>query len=155
MSTDIKCGRPRTNGQPCNNKPMPGSVACSLHGGANLSAKIKAEQMLAQARLPACEALYDILENWQRATCLACGYPSGDTNLLKTIIRACQVILDRTGMGPRTTIEVIKQTDGDLDLDLCTEDELKLLDDRLDALKEIKTGIRARLDRIAYPPTIN
>lgn len=133
---------------------------CNLHGGANPAAKIKAEQMLAQSRLPACEALYEIIDNWQRDTCPTCLHPSGDIDKQKVIIRAAQVILDRSGLGPRATIEVAKQTDGDLDLDLMTDEEMTRLDFLLTELKTFKESVRVRLNAIAdltptALPTIN
>jgi hypothetical protein len=141
----MECGAPKTNGMPCKRQVAPGFTRCNLHGGANPAAKIKAEQMLAQARLPACEALYDIIEGWQRDRCAVCGYPSNDTDMLKTIIRAAQVILDRSGLGPRATLEVAKQTDGDLNLDLLTDEELAEMDGLLAQMKHLKDRIHARL----------
>lgn len=117
---------------------------CNLHGGANPSAKIKAEQMLAQARIPACEALFEIIESWSRDTCQTCHHPSGDTDRVRSIIRACQVILDRTGMGPHSVIELTKQTDGDIDLRLLTPEENEKLVRHLHGIKAIKETIRTR-----------
>jgi hypothetical protein len=107
--------------------------------------------MLAIARMPACEALYDIIEQSQHDPCAACGYPKHDTDEQKVIIRAAQVILDRTGMGPRSTVEQVKQTDGDLDLELLTDEEMARMDFLLGELKTFKEGVRARLNALAYP----
>lgn len=156
----MKCGDPtgaggpghRRNGLPCNRERAPGMTRCNLHGGANPAAKIKSEQMLAQARLPACEALFEIIDRWHAEDCLTCGYPkAGDIDTTKTIIRACQVILDRTGIGPRSTVETVPQKDGDLDLDLLTDDEMARLDFLLGEVKILKTNIRVRLAQIAHP----
>ena len=152
----MKCGDPnnpggvghKANGDPCQRQVFPGMTRCNLHGGANPAAKIKAEQMLAQARLPACEALYEIIDTWQRAECAICHHPSADVDMLKTIIRAAQVILDRTGVGPRSTVEVTKQSDGDLDLDLLTDVEMEQLDLLLGQLKDFKQGVRVRLGMV-------
>lgn len=142
-------GGTRKNGLPCG-RPVPvGLTRCNLHGGANPAAKIKAEQMLAQARLPACEALFTIIDQWSEDTCSTCGFPKqGDVDTTKMIIRASQVILDRTGVGPRSTIETVPQKDGDLDFDLLTEDEMARLDFLLTELKEFKTQVRARIARV-------
>lgn len=147
----MKCGRPKTNGQPCNRDVAPGFTACNLHGGANPAAKIKAEQMLAQARLPACEVLYDIIDRFQADMCPACGHPSGDVDEIKAVTRAAQVILDRTGLGPRATLEVTRQSDGDLDLDLLTDDEVARLDYHLEQIKQLKSAVHDRLNGIAHP----
>src|SRR4051812_8155917 len=106
----MDCGSIRHNGLPCKRQVPPGFTRCSLHGAANVSAKIKSEQMLAQARLPACEALFNIIDRHEADTCPSCGFPAkGDVDTVKMIIRACQVILDRTGMGPRASLELVKQ----------------------------------------------
>lgn len=130
---------------PCHRPVTPGFTRCSLHGAHNVTAKLKAEQMLAQARLPACEALFDIIDSWQRDVCPTCEFPKSDVDTSKMIIRAAQVILDRSGVGPRAVLEVVKQTDGDLDLDLLTNDEMARLDYLLGEVKTLKENIRLRL----------
>jgi hypothetical protein len=148
----VKCNSPKHgSGLPCQRDVAPGFTRCNLHGGANPAAKIKAEQMLAQARMPACEALYDIIERYQLATCPTCLLPTGDIDQQKVIIRAAQVILDRSGMGPRSTVEHTKQTDGDLDLELLTDAEMQEMDLHLTALKELKTRVRQRLGMLPTP----
>lgn len=147
----MKCGAAKTNGLPCQRGCSPGMTRCNLHGGANPAAKIKSEQMLAQARLPACEALFEIIDTWSREVCPTCEHPSADIDQMKVIIRAAQVILDRSGLGPRATVEITKQSDGDLDLDLLTDGEMAEMDRLLEAIKELKSQIRLRLDHIAHP----
>jgi hypothetical protein len=119
MVTQAKCGDSggvNNSGAPCQRRCSPGFTRCNLHGGALPSAKIKAEQALAQARIPSCEALFHIVNQFLEQPCPTCGYPTGDTDIQRTVIRAAQVILDRTGMGPHSTIELTKQSDGELDL---------------------------------------
>lgn len=139
------CGAIKSNGMPCRAQVQTGFTRCRRHGAGTPLAKVKAEQALAHARLPACEALFDIIDMWERDVCPICNYPSGDTDMLKTIIRASQVILDRAGMGPRATIEMVKQTDGDLDFDLMTDEEIAELDSLLGQLKQLKTTVHARI----------
>lgn len=153
----MKCGAPKaSSGLPCQRGVAPGFTRCNLHGGANPAAKIKAEQSLAQARLPACEALFDIIERYDHTTCVTCGYPSGDTDQQKVILRAAQIILDRTGLGPRATLELARQTDGDLDLDLLTEGEMAELDRLLTEVRDLKTKIKFRLGMVpaAVQPSV-
>lgn len=147
----MKCGAAKTNGLPCQRGCSPGMTRCNLHGGANPAAKIKSEQMLAQARLPACEALFEIIDTWSREVCAVCNHPSADIDQMKVIIRAAQVILDRSGLGPRATVEITKQTDGDLDFDLLTDGEMAEMDRLLGEIKELKARIRLRLDHIVNP----
>lgn len=117
---------------------------CNLHGGANPSAKIKAEQMMAIARLPAIEALYTIIDRFMAQTCAACGYPSGDTDEARAVIQACKTVLDRAGMGPSATLELTKQSDGDINLELLTLEERAALVGLLAQIKEIKDNVRKR-----------
>lgn len=138
-------GLSRTTGLPCKRQASVGMDYCQLHGGANPASKIKAEQMLAQARLPACEALYTIIEQHQSKPCGTCGFPSGDPQELKIILRACQVILDRSGMGPRSTVEMVPQSDGDENLDHWTVEEIANLDYLLEAMDDLKARVRLRL----------
>src|SRR5262245_50162926 len=127
----MKCGDPNnpagpyiTNkGTPCGRDVRPGFTRCNLHGGASPAAKIKAEQMMAQCRLPAIENLFSILEQFSNNTCPTCGYPVGDADEKRMIIRACQTVLDRAGMGPHATLEIARQLDGDINLDAMLPDE--------------------------------
>lgn len=139
-------------GLPCQRNVQPGLTACNMHGGASPAAKIKAEQMLAQARLPACEALFEIIDQWHETMCATCGYPSGDVDTQKVILRAAQLILDRTGMGPRSTVEMVPQKDGDLDLELMTDEEMAQLDLLLGQVKDLKDRVRLRLAQMIAVP---
>lgn len=122
------------------------------HGGASPAARIKAEQMLAIARLPACEALYTIIDRWSADVCGTCGFPSGDNDETRTIIRACQVILDRSGIGPRATLELAPQADGDVPYDLMTVDEQQHFAYLVAEFQALKATIRARLASVMGHP---
>lgn len=123
----------------------PGHVRCSLHGGSNLASKIRAEQMMAQARLPAIETLYRILEQAEAAVpCPTCGFPNNDTDEKRMLIQACRTVLDRTGMGPSQTVELTTQNDGAINLDLLTEGEKAELLGALAQIRHIKAQVRAR-----------
>lgn len=135
----------RANGDPCKRGLQPGFTRCALHGGKALSAKVKAEHALAIARLPACEALFTILDQWEQARCLSCGYPSGDVDTLKMITRTCQVILDRTGMGPRSTVEHLDKREDDFNLELLLPHELDEFDALLANMTAFKERVRLRL----------
>jgi hypothetical protein len=134
-----------------------------MHGGAGPSAKTKAEAALALARMPAIEALYrstEVLritvEQFMEDTCATCGYPKGDADEKKMLIRACRnlasvctSVLDRTGMGPHASLE-IKQNDGDLDPRTFTDDERQNMVALLAQLKTQKQAIRARLHAVSF-----
>lgn len=109
-------------------------------------------------RLPAIDALFTILETmtaiverFQEDPCAACGFPKGNVDEVSKAAnvagRAAQVILDRTDVGPKTTLEV-KQTDGDFDLALLTDDERARMMSVLAEYASVKDEIRARLSGV-------
>jgi hypothetical protein len=148
----MRCGDPdnpsgpcfTSRGTPCRLPVRAGFTRCQLHGGATPAAKIKAETMLAQARLPAIEALFEILDQFHATTCAMCGFPKGDADEKRMIIQTCKTVLDRTGMGPHATLELAKQSDGDLNLELLSPDERLHLLDLLAQVKAIKRTVRER-----------
>src|SRR5438132_4002608 len=114
----MQCGATsRTTGGPCKRNCALGFTRCYLHGGASPGAKAAAERALALARLPAIEALHQIIADWEATGCESCGLHSMDDRTLAPLIRACQLVLDRTGMGPRATVEVTPSEGSELDLD--------------------------------------
>lgn len=152
------CTAQKKNGQPCKMHEVPGTGKCYLHGGASPAAKLKSEMALALLRFPAIEVLQNVLETLNKIieqfmddTCMACGYPKGDAEEKEALIKACRsaaqtcsAILDRTGLGPRATLEV-KQSDGDLPLNSLTTDERERMMFLLAQMKELKGEIRQRL----------
>jgi hypothetical protein len=156
----MKCGDPnnpggpyiKSNGDPCGRQVRPGFTRCNLHGGNAPSARIKAEQLMAQARMPAIEALYSIIDQFEKNPCGACGYPIGDSDEKRMVIKAAQTVLDRAGMGPHSTVSMTAQTDGDIDPALLTTDERGELLMHLAAIKEIKTRVRVRQQNILADP---
>jgi len=135
----VQCSREATNDR---------DKRCSTHGNRGAAAKTVSQQALAMARMPACEALYDIIDNWDRARCPKCLLPDSSTKMLRTIIHAAQVVLDRTGMGPRSTVELQAQSDGDFNLELMLPDERAELFALTARFKELKARIRARTDAL-------
>ena len=148
----MKCGDPNNpagpgltvHGVPCQHNLTLGFVRCAVHGGGNPASIIKAEQAMAQARLPAIEALFTILEQFSTSTCGACGFPRGDADEKRMIIQACRVVLDRAGMGPRAIIELTTQSDGDINIELLSDDERARLLGYLAQIRAIKDVIRLR-----------
>lgn len=157
----MKCGDPTNpagpyicaSGKPCGRDVRPGFTRCNLHGGNSPAAKIKAEQLMAQCRLPAIEALFSILEQFESNMCPSCGYPKGDTDEKRMIVRTCQTILDRAGMGPHSVLEIARQTDGDINLELLTSEERGELLAHLAQIKEIKQNVRTRQQQAASNPS--
>lgn len=154
MPTCGENGGLTVHGKPCSRGCNPGYTRCNLHGGASPVARIKAEQALAQARLPACEALYTIIERWATATCPTCGFPKGDNDETRSIIRAAQVILDRTGLGPHATLELVPQSDGDLNLDLMMDEERAEFAHLVNQFQRLKAAVKARLGMLPIPAAL-
>lgn len=172
----VVCGAIRANGQTCTKFCKPGFTKCYLHGGAGPSAKAKAEHTMALLRVPALEVLHNVLETlnttidqFNEFTCAACGYPKGDVEEKEAIIKACigavraaQTVLDRTGLGPTSKLEV-RQTDGDMDVKSLTDGERERMMSILGELRSLKAEIRTRqlggttpqdMDAPSTPPQI-
>lgn len=132
-------------GQQCGRHIKPGFRYCSFHGGGTAPAKAAAERALAVARMPAIEALLNIVEQFNEHTCPTCGYPNGEKETQTPVIRAAQVILDRTEMGPSRTLEV-KQSDGDrLDLSLLTPEERGDMARIVAEMRDLKKRVKERI----------
>lgn len=95
------CGAMTRNGWPCLRPTAPGFTRCNLHGGHTPGARQAAAETLARAALPSAEALFDVVDAYHRTRCPTCGQPSNDPS---PVIRAAQIILDRTGFGPNATV---------------------------------------------------
>jgi hypothetical protein len=97
------CGATNRDGTACKRAPIRGGTRCTLHGGNSPLARMKASEALAAAAWPAAEVLFEIIERWKERVCPTCGLPKGDPT---AVIRAAQVVLDRTGFHPSMTLEV-------------------------------------------------
>jgi hypothetical protein len=143
----MKCfegGGLRANGEPCHRDVKPGFTRCSLHGGQKAGAKIKAELALAVLRVPSIEALHLIIDQFLSDTCPTCNYPKGDAEEKRVIVSTARTILDRTGMGPTSKLELTSQHDGAVNLDLLTTDEKATLLAALAQVRAIKDALRTR-----------
>lgn len=148
----MKCGDPNNPdgpgmtryGKNCQRDCEPAHTRCYLHGGRTPGAIIKAQQTMAVLRFPVIETLAGIVEQFNMGTCLSCGFPTGDTDEKRMVIRACEAILDRCGMGRSQTITVTPQSDGDLDLALLSPGERTTLLAAILQVKAIKSAVRER-----------
>lgn len=105
--------------------------------------------MLAQARIPGIEALHEIINQFLEHTCAACGYPTGDTETQRTVISAARVVLDRTQMGPSSTVHVNSNGEAsDLNLASLNDDERAELACLVGQLTALKARVRDRLNAI-------
>lgn len=167
-STLLVCGAVRGNGTTCKLRCKPGYSKCYLHGAATPTAKIKAEHYIALLRVPAIESLHLSLESLNQLVeqfisdpCAACGFPKGSLEEKEALVKTCLVsaktvatILDRTGIGPRATLEVM-QGDGDLDLRMLSAEHRAKMIGLLAQLRELKAEIRQQqLAAVNAPLTV-
>lgn len=106
-------------------------------------AKLAAERALALARLPGCETLFTLIDQFNSDTCGTCGFPSAEPQIVRNILRAIQIVLDRTGMPPVMKVENVPQSDGDLVLDHLTDAELAEFSRIMGEYKAFKDAVRA------------
>jgi hypothetical protein len=86
-----KCTARRADGDPCRNFAIKGSHVCRIHGGSTKAARVSAAQRMIEMRLKAIGVVDGMLDD-----------PSIDPNVR---LRAAQIVLDRSGMGPSSKIE--------------------------------------------------
>lgn len=98
----LQCSANARPGRRCRRAPIPGGFVCALHGG-------KAPQTIASARrrlLEGSDIAIDYVLNMlePRDLCEACGRSDNDRD--PVVLRACQILLDRAGIGPSGTLSV-------------------------------------------------
>jgi hypothetical protein len=155
----VKCGDPnnpagpyiKRNGRPCMKDCSKLGTRCSLHSGESPIAKVAAERAMALARLPGAEALLDMIEQWHAETCQSCGFPSADPHIVRNVLRAIQMVLDRTGMPPVMRVETVTNSDFEFVLDHLTPSELEQFARIMGEYKALKAAIKARMHMVVVP----
>lgn len=97
----VRCQGTNRDGGPCGRAPIPGGFVCVLHGG-----KAPQVQKSAKARLLAgADLAIDYLLNLvtPKPPCETCGRSDADRD--PVVVRACQLILDRSGFHPTLAVE--------------------------------------------------
>lgn len=87
----VTCSARRSNGDPCGNYAIKGSTVCLHHGGAAGQTRLAAAQRMVEMRLKAIGVVDGMLDD-----------PALDPAIR---LRAAQIVLDRSGMGPTSKIE--------------------------------------------------
>lgn len=141
-----RCGSLQTfSGLPCKRWPKAGYTVCIKHGERAPQTVQKAERVLAAARIPAIAFLLDSVEQYMAEECQECGFPKGSLKERKFMLSMVTKILDRTGLGPRATLDIrALQGDTDLDVENLTDDEGAALAGLLQGLRELKARVAAR-----------
>lgn len=128
---------------------------CNFHGGEALAGKIKAELAMAVLRLPAIEVFVKVIEQFHaRPDCPACGGTLADLDAQKVAMKAAQTVLDRTGLGPRSVIELVPQNDGGLDFAQLLPEEKGELLAAIAVVRDVKLRLRNRLLGMPEPPQL-
>lgn len=149
---NLKCGSLHTShGLPCLRNRVPGLTTCYTHGARLPQNIAKAEKLLAVARLPSIEALLIILDQFnQTAQCHECGFPNHSVDEKRMVERVARTVLDRTGLGPKATLEVkTPEAAGALDVSAMNAGELAELDTLLASMEALKKRVMSRLAREA------
>ncbi|HXG86739.1 MAG TPA: HGGxSTG domain-containing protein [Vicinamibacterales bacterium] len=102
-TTDRQCTATNRAGQPCRRKPIRGGTVCIMHGGLAPQTLAAAKLKLMAGRDLAIDALINALGS-HGPICEACGRSDSDRD--PAVIRAAQIVLDRTGFGPSATLVV-------------------------------------------------
>lgn len=144
-----RCGSLQTrSGLPDRRHVAPGYTVCWKHGARAPQTIAKAERVLAVARMPAVEWVLDELDRANEETCLECGFPRHNLKERKRIDSLAFKLLDRTGLGPRQTIDINrgKNDDSDLMLDQMNDAEREALGSLIRQLNDLKQRVKTRLN---------
>jgi len=141
------CGSLQTaNGLPCRRSPKAGYPVCRKHGERAPQTVAKAERLLAIARMPAIEGILDEIDQSMEESCDTCGYPNGTLKYKKYIASLRWQLLNRTGFGPRSSIDLTAKAVDEhyLDVSQLSEQEFEELSMLLEALDVFKGKIASR-----------
>lgn len=142
------------NGLPCRRSPKAGYPVCRKHGERAPQTVAKAERLLAVARMPAIETLIDELDQAQENECPTCGYPARNLKYRKHIAAISFKLLDRTGFGPRSSIDLTAKAvdEHHIDVSQLNDKEFEELSMLLEALDVFKGKIDVRQAREVLAP---
>jgi hypothetical protein len=151
-----RCTSMNRLGQRCGKTSIVGGFVCHIHGGAVPMVKAAAQERLRALVDPSINALLRALT--LGAPCDKCGR-SDD---MAVVVRAAQVVLDRTGHGPHTKLTVERVPEPDSDLTKLTTEQLEgaaevmqaarlvahLTPEELAAVRKIGVAVQARVAQI-------
>jgi hypothetical protein len=91
----------KLSGNRCRRQPIPGGTVCAIHGGAIPLVQRSAKMRLLEGADLAIDYLLNLLT--PKLPCEHCGRSDADRD--PTVVRACQLVLDRSGFHPTLTVE--------------------------------------------------
>jgi hypothetical protein len=97
--------------------------------------------------MPAIEGILDEIDQSMEDACGTCGYPNGTLKYRKYIASLRWQLLNRTGFGPRSTIDLNAKMIGEqtIDVSVLNEEEFEELGGLLTSLDTFKAKVHARL----------
>ncbi len=129
-----RCTATNRHGLPCGRAPIPGGFVCVMHGGAAPAVKASARDRLLLGADRAIDYLLNMLI--PRPPCEHCGRSDAERD--PTVVRACQLVLDRSGFHPTMAVEQVAPP---VDLSNVTDDEM------IERLERLLASARASRDR--------
>lgn len=126
------CTATNRKGDPCGLPPIKGGFVCHFHGGAAPQTRAAAKQRLWELLGPAFAALGRALLSAE--PCEVCGRSDADKD--PAVIRAAQIVLDRTGFHPAVAVQVSRGTDDPKWTAWLTDAQLTQVGEWIDDAKE-------------------
>ena len=102
MGRSRQCTATNRKGERGGNSPIKFGFVCVMHGGDAPATRAAALRRMLTLLDPALAHLTRVLE--ARPFCAHCGRSDADRD--PVVLRACQMVLDRCGLGPSATLEV-------------------------------------------------
>jgi hypothetical protein len=96
-----QCTATSRSGERCQRQPIPGGEVCVVHGGRAPQVQASAKARLLAGADLAIDYLLNLLT--PRPPCEHCGRSDADRD--PTVVRACQLVLDRSGFHPTLSVE--------------------------------------------------
>lgn len=115
----------RQNGERCKRPAMKGTTVCATHGGRAPQVKLAAKERLQSLIEPALEGLFIALKSKE----------------ISSIVKAAQIVLDRTGFHPSQAIELTGKDGGPVQVQQATINVSDLSEEfREELLRRYKNG---------------
>ena len=105
--TRDRCTATNRAGERCGRPPIRGGFVCVVHGGRAPQVQRSARERLLALVDPAMDALLRALKTGPQ--CDACGRSDADRD--PVVIKAAQLVLDRTGFHPRLTVQAARPSE--------------------------------------------
>jgi hypothetical protein len=134
-----RCTATNRAGERCWRQPIPGGYVCVNHGGRAPQVKQSAKARLLAGADLAIDYLVGLLT--PRPPCPACGRSDADRD--PVVVKACQIVLDRSGFHPTLAVEHVEAPDPYADLTM--DEMIERLETMLEQMRAMRDADRARM----------